>query len=117
MATCAIFLAVVARFERMGSQASLLFLGDLLHGPLLPPHDWTGELPLVGRYYRDESPRDLTWAAASDGALSRSRPSAAWQPRARTHRRPHARRCLPVTKQRRSISVWALKRQCGLAAF
>lgn len=53
------FLAVVARFERMGSQASLLFLGDLLHGPLLPPHDWTGERPLVGRYYHDDSPAIL----------------------------------------------------------
>lgn len=57
------FLAIVARFESMGEDAHLLFLGDLLHGPLLPPESWpqTPEPPppLRGRPYRDESPAIL----------------------------------------------------------
>ncbi len=57
------FLAVVARFEGMGDDAHLLFLGDLLHGPLLAPEAWPQgtetPLPLRGRPYRDESPAIL----------------------------------------------------------
>ena len=34
------FLTIVARFEGMGDDAHLLFLGDLLHGPLLEPAAW-----------------------------------------------------------------------------
>jgi hypothetical protein len=56
------FLSIVARFEGMGDDAHLLFLGDLLHGPLLAPEGWPapaggpGQPPLRGRPYRDESP-------------------------------------------------------------
>lgn len=56
------FLSIVARFEGMGDDAHLLFLGDLLHGPLLLPEQWPsaaaggGQVPLRGRPYRDESP-------------------------------------------------------------
>lgn len=57
------FLAIVARFESMGDDRHLLFLGDLLHGPLLDPAAWPeaeaagpGQPPLRGRPYRDESP-------------------------------------------------------------
>lgn len=59
------FLSIVARFEGMGDDAHLLFLGDLLHGPLLPPEQWPtaaaggGQPPLRGRPYRDESPAIL----------------------------------------------------------
>ena len=46
------FLSIVARFEGMGDDAHLLFLGDLLHGPLLLPEQWpssaagAGQVPL-----------------------------------------------------------------------
>ena len=54
------FLTIVARFEGMGDDAHLLFLGDLLHGPLLEPAAWpkmpTEPSLLHGRPYRDESP-------------------------------------------------------------
>lgn len=56
------FLRILARFERMDDDAHLLFLGDLVHGPYLPPASWpstwnqTGTPPLRGRPYRDESP-------------------------------------------------------------
>ena len=59
------FLSIVARFEGMGDDAHLLFLGDLLHGPLLLPEQWpssaagAGQVPLRGRPYRDESPAIL----------------------------------------------------------
>jgi hypothetical protein len=56
------FLTIVARFEGLGDDAHLLFLGDLLHGPLLPETAWPesqsepGRPLLHGRPYRDESP-------------------------------------------------------------
>jgi hypothetical protein len=56
------FLAISERFERLsdriGEDAHLLFLGDLIHGPYLPPGLWsTAASPyLRGRPYRDESP-------------------------------------------------------------
>lgn len=57
------FLTIVARFEGMGDDAHLLFLGDLLHGPLLEPAAWpqtpAAPSPLRGRPYRDESPAIL----------------------------------------------------------
>lgn len=63
------FLSVAAAFERMqvggdcGDEVFLLFLGDLLHGPYLPPEQWkngASELPLLrGRPYRDQSPAVL----------------------------------------------------------
>jgi hypothetical protein len=59
------FLTVVARFERLGDDAHLLFLGDLLHGPLLPETAWAEASsgaagpPIAGRPYRDESPAIL----------------------------------------------------------
>lgn len=56
------FLNIVERFERlsdrMGEEAHLLFLGDLIHGPYLPPSLWSASSSpyLRGRPYRDESP-------------------------------------------------------------
>lgn len=54
------FLAVVARFERLGDDGHLLLLGDLLHGPYLGlgahPGEWSAASGLPGRPYRDQSP-------------------------------------------------------------
>lgn len=56
------FLTLAERFERLsdriGEDAQLLFLGDLIHGPYLPPQAWQeAQSPyLRGRPYRDESP-------------------------------------------------------------
>lgn len=53
------FLTLSARFEALGDDGYLLLLGDLLHGPLLATSEWTGEPPLFGRPYRDQSPAVL----------------------------------------------------------
>lgn len=47
------FLQVVARFERLPEDRHLLFLGDLIHGPLDGEKGWPQG---VGRPYRDRSP-------------------------------------------------------------
>jgi hypothetical protein len=57
------FLHIAARFEQLGPDAHLLFLGDLIHGPYLSPTEWPTDAPLghplCGRPYRDESPAVL----------------------------------------------------------
>lgn len=53
------FLQVTALFERLGSDAQLLFLGDLIHGPRLRLEDWSVDAPLPGRPYCDQSPAIL----------------------------------------------------------
>jgi hypothetical protein len=47
------FLQVVARFERLPEDRHVLFLGDLIHGPLDGEKGWPAG---VGRPYRDRSP-------------------------------------------------------------
>ncbi|MBP6608167.1 MAG: metallophosphoesterase [Deltaproteobacteria bacterium] len=57
------FLTIAHRFERLGEDAHLLFLGDLVHGPYLPLSQWPQGAPpghpLAGRPYCDESPAVL----------------------------------------------------------
>ncbi len=57
------FLTIAHRFERLGEDAHLLLLGDLVHGPYLDPSSWPQDAPhghpLAGRPYRDESPAVL----------------------------------------------------------
>lgn len=57
------FLTIAERFERLGPDGHVLFLGDLVHGPYLDPGQWPAEAPaghpLVGKPYRDESPAVL----------------------------------------------------------
>lgn len=57
------FLTIADRFERLGEDGHLLFLGDLVHGPYLEPRSWPTDAPpghpLWGEPYRDESPAVL----------------------------------------------------------
>ena len=41
------FLTIAHRFERLGEDAHLLFLGDLVHGPYLPLSQWPQGGPTV----------------------------------------------------------------------
>lgn len=50
------FEQVLTRFAALGDTAHLLLLGNLVHGPYLPPAQFPASL---GRYYRDESPAIL----------------------------------------------------------
>ena len=49
------FLRVVDLFEQ-STNACLLFLGDLFHGPYMTPTDWAPYTDVLGDFYYDQSP-------------------------------------------------------------